>query len=431
MNPFKLLTCLCLALATQMAQAGPKIERWQTTGGATVLFVENHSLPIVDVQVDFAAGTAHEAAGKAGVASLTRSLLDLGVAGMDEMQIASQMADLGAKLSGGVDMDRASVTLRTLSMPDKRDPALAMLRAILSSPQFPAEIFDREKARSIASLKEALTRPEAIASRAFWAAMYGAHPYGRYATPESVGALTRADVLAFHAGRYTAQRASLAIVGDLSRAQAEAVAEELTGGLTSGPAGLAIAAPELPAAGEQRISHPAAQAHLLLGLPALKRGDPDFFPLSVGNYSLGGGGFVSRLMKEVRDKRGLAYSVHSYFLPLQQLGPFQLGLQTKKAQANDALQVAREVLANFLEQGPSAAELKAAKQNLIGSFPLRLDSNRKLLENVAMIGFYGLPLDYLDHYPENIEKVTVADVKAAFSRHVRPEHLVTVVVGGE
>ena len=129
--------------------------------------------------------------------------------------------------------------------------------------------------------------------------------------------------------------------------------------------------------------------------------------------------------------RGLASSVHSYFLPLQQLGPFQLGLQTKKAQANDALQVARDVLANFLEQGPSEAELKAAKQNLIGSFPLRLDSNRKLLENVAMIGFYGLPLDYLDHYPENIEKVTVADVKAAFSRHVRPEHLVTVVVGGE
>jgi zinc protease len=136
-------------------------------------------------------------------------------------------------------------------------------------------------------------------------------------------------------------------------------------------------------------------------------------------------------MKEVRDKRGLAYSVHSYFLPLQQLGPFQIGLQTKKAQANDALKVAREVLASFLEQGPTETELQAAKQNLIGSFPLRLDSNRKILENVALIGFYDLPLDYLDRYPENIEKVTVADIKAAYSRHVRPEHLVTVVVAGE
>jgi zinc protease len=186
----------------------------------------------------------------------------------------------------------------------------------------------------------------------------------------------------------------------------------------------------LPASGEQRIAHPAVQAHLLVGLPALKRGDPDFFPLAVGNYSLGGGGFVSRLMKEVRDKRGLAYSVHSYFQPLQQLGPFQMGLQTKKTQADDALKVAREVLASFLEQGPTETELQAAKQNLIGSFPLRLDSNRELLENVAMIGFYGLPLDYLDRYPENIEKVTVADIKAAFARHVRPEHLVTVVVAG-
>ncbi|HRF13286.1 MAG: pitrilysin family protein [Candidatus Accumulibacter phosphatis] len=430
MNPCKLLICLCLVLAMPMAHAGPRIERWQTTSGAGVLFVENHSLPILDVQVDFAAGTAHEAEGKEGVASLTRALVDLGVAGMDEMQIASRMADLGARLSGGVDMDRASVALRTLSMADKRGPALDMLRAILSTPQFPAAVFDREQARSIATLKEALTRPEAIASRAFWAAIYGAHPYGRHATPESVAALVRADVVAFHAANYTAQRARVTIVGDLSRDEAESVAEALTVALPSGPLPAEIAVPELPAAGERRIDHPAVQAHLLVGLPALKRGDPDFFPLAVGNYSLGGGGFVSRLMKEVRDKRGLAYSVHSYFLPLQQLGPFQMGLQTKKTQADDALKVAREVLASFLEQGPTETELQAAKQNLIGSFPLRLDSNRKLLENVAMIGFYGLPLDYLDRYPENIEKVTVADIKAAFARHLRPEHLVTVVVAG-
>jgi len=431
MNPSMLLIGLCLALFAQLSHAGPKIERWQTTSGARVLFVENHSLPIVDVQVDFAAGTAQDGEGKAGVASLTRGILDLGVPGMDETQIASSMADIGALLSGGVDMDRASVTLRTLSMADKRGPALEMLRAILSQPQFPAAVFDREQARSISALKEALTRPDAIASKAFWAAMYVAHPYGRYATPESVSSLARADVVAFHAAHYTAQRATVAIVGDLSRAQAESIAEQLTVGLPSGPAMAGVVLPKLPSGGEQRIAHPAVQAHLLLGMPALRRGDPDFFPLLVGNYSLGGGGFVSRLMKEVRDKRGLAYSVHSYFLPLQQLGPFQIGLQTKKAQANDALKVTREVLATFLAEGPSETELQAAKQNLIGSFPLRLDSNRKILENVALIGFYDLPLDYLDRYPENIEKVSVADIKAAYSRHVRPEHLVTVVVAGE
>ena len=166
-------------------------------------------------------------------------------------------------------------------------------------------------------------------------------------------------------------------------------------------------------------------------LPALKRGDPDFFPLVVGNYTLGGGGFVSRLMKEVRDKRGLAYSVSSYFMPLAYLGPFQLGMQTKKAQAKEALTVSRQVLAEFLANGPTDTELQAAKQNLIGSFPLRLDSNRKLLDNVALIGFYRLPLDYLDTYQANIEKVTLDEIKAAFSRRLPTAHLVTVVVAGE
>jgi zinc protease len=261
--------------------------------------------------------------------------------------------------------------------------------------------------------------------------MYVAHPYGRQATAESVAALERTNVLAFHAAHYTAPRATLAIVGDLSRAQAEAVAEDLTAALPASPGMTTIAVPELPSSSEQRIAHPALQAHLLLGLPAVKRGDPDFFPLLVGNYTLGGGGFVSRLMKVVRDQRGMAYSVHSYFQPLAQLGPFQIGLQTKKEQAQDALRLTREVLASFLAQGPSREELLAAKQNLIGSFPLRLDSNSEILGSVAVIGFYGLPLDYLDRYPDNIEKVTLADIKAAFARRVRPAHLATVIVAGD
>ncbi|WP_374681074.1 M16 family metallopeptidase [Accumulibacter sp.] len=431
MNPCKLLFLLLLALGMQTTHAAPQIERWQTTAGARVLFVETHALPIVDIQVDFAAGTAHEGAGQAGVASLTRELVELGVAGMDETQLADRMADVGAELAGGVDRDRASLALRTLSMADKRAVALDLLRAILSTPQFPAAVFEREKARSVASLKEALTRPETLAERALWAAMYPSHPYGRQATAESVAALERAQVLAFHAANYTAPRATLTIVGDLSRAEAEAAAEKLTAALPATPGMTAIAVPELPRSGEQRIAHPALQAHLLLGLPALKRGDPDFFPLLVGNYSLGGGGFVSRLMKAVRDQRGLAYSVHSYFQPLAQLGPFEIGLQTKKEQAQEALKLTREVLAGFLAQGPSEEELLAAKQNLMGSFPLRLDSNRGILNSVAVIGFYGLALDYLDRYPDNIEKVTLADVKAAFARRVRPQHLVTVIVAAE
>jgi zinc protease len=427
----RLFCALGLCLAGQIAAAGPAIEHWQAPSGARVFFVENHTLPIVDVQVDLAAGTAYDPPGKAGVAALTQALLDMGVRGIDETQIASRLADLGAQLSGSTDRDRASLSLRTLAAADKRVPALDILRAVLASPQFPRAVVAREKARRVAELKEALTRPETIAERAFWAAMYPTHAYGRQATPESVQALQRADLMAFYRSNYTAPRATLTIVGDLSRAQAETLAQELTSGLPAGAGAAPIDPPPAPAAAEQRIAHPAAQAHLLIGLPALKRGDPDYFPLLVGNYSLGGGGFVSRLMKEVREKRGFAYSVYSYFLPLAQNGPFQIGLQTKKAQASDALQVTREVLAGFLAEGPSADELQAAKQNLVGSFPLRLDSNRKILENVAMIGFYGLPLDYLERYAENVDKVTLAEIRAAFARHVQPEHMVTVVVGGE
>ncbi|OJW49308.1 MAG: peptidase M16 [Candidatus Accumulibacter sp. 66-26] len=431
-KPFQLFAALCLALATQFAVAGPKIESWVAPSGARVYFVENHALPILDVQVDFAAGTAYDPVGRAGAATLTRGLLDLGVEGMDETQLASRLADLGAQLGGGADMDRASVVLRTLSAAEQRVPAVDILRGVLATPRFPAEVFEREKARTLAALKEALTRPETIAGRAFWAAMYPGHAYGVQSTPESVADIARDDLVDFYRTYYTAQRATVTVVGDLSRAEAEALAQRLTESLPPGggtPA--SVGDPLLPVASEQRIAHPAAQAHLLIGLPAIKRGEADFFPLLVGNYSLGGGGFVSRLMKEVRDKRGFAYSVYSYFMPLAQRGPFQIGLQTKKAQAEDALKVTREVLAGFLAEGPSEAELKAAKQNLVGSFPLRLDSNKKILENVAVIGFYGLPLDWLDRYAERIEQVSVADVKAAFARHVSPDHLVTVVVGGE
>lgn len=431
MKLFKLFALLCLAFANQIAHAGPKIEHWVAPSGARVFFVENHDLPILDVQVDFVAGTAYDPVGKSGLASMTRGLLDLGVEGMDETQIASRLADLGAKLSGGADMDRASVSLRTLSAADKRLPAVDILRAVLVSPQFPEATFEREQARSVAALKEALTRPDAIAGKAFWSAMYPGHAYGQQATPESVADIEHADLSAFYRTHYTAARASLAIVGDLSRTDAEALAQQLTAALPAGTGAASLSDPLLPVAVEQRIAHPAVQAHVLIGLPAIKRGDPDIFPLLVGNYSLGGGGFVSRLMKEVRDKRGFAYSVYSYFHPMALPGPFQIGLQTKKAQANDALKLTRDVLTGFLAEGPSETELKAAKQNLVGSFPLRLDSNRKILENVAVIGFYGMPLDYLDRYAENIEKVTSADIKAAFSRHVKPGHLVTVVVAGE
>jgi zinc protease len=181
---------------------------------------------------------------------------------------------------------------------------------------------------------------------------------------------------------------------------------------------------------DQRIAFDSAQAHVLIGQPGYLRSDPDFFTLTVGNYILGGGGFVSRLTEEVREKRGLSYSVYSYFAPGLHAGAFTLGLQTRPDQVEQAVKVSRDVLASFVAQGPTAKELKAAKDNLIGGFALRIDSNRKLLDNVANIAWNRLALDYLDTWTQQIERVTLADIRAAFARKLQPEKMVTVVVGG-
>lgn len=418
-------------LAPAAVLAGPKIEHWVNANGARVYFVETHALPIVDVQIDFAAGGVHGPANKIGVAGMTASLLDQGAGGLDENAIAEQLADVGAQMSNGAGLDRASVTLRTLADPAMRKPALQLMSTVVASPDFPTAVVEREKERSIAGLKDALTRPETLLGRAFQAAIYGDHPYGRKSTPETLAALSRDDLVQFHRENYVAARASVTLVGDLSRGEAEAIADQLTGNLPKGGAARAVPPVLIGKGGEVRIEHHAQQSHVAIGLPALKRGDLDFFALQLGNYTLGGGGFVSRLVSEVREKKGYAYSVYSYFQPNQDLGPFQIGLQTKRAQASDALALVRKILEDFLKNGPTEDELKAAKANIVGGFALNLDSSKKLLGQLATIGFYGLPLDWLDKYPERMSKVTTADVKAAFARHVKLEQMSTVLVAAD
>jgi zinc protease len=224
-------------------------------------------------------------------------------------------------------------------------------------------------------------------------------------------------------------------VGALTRAQADTL---VTGLLARLPQGDCAATPLLPVVAEvapleraQVITIPfdSAQAHVLMGQPGYKRNDPDFYALTVGNYVLGGGGFVSRLTEEVREKRGLSYSVSSYFSPGRHAGAFTVGLQTRPDQAAQATAVAREVVAKFVAEGPTQADLQAAKDNLIGGFPLLIDSNRKLLGNLANIAWNDLPLDYLDTWTDRIGKVSVAEVKAAFARKLQPEKMVTVILG--
>ena len=421
-----------LCCISTIAFATPNIQHWQSASGAKVLFVEDHDIPMLDVAVTLQAGSSFDAAGKSGVAGMTHQLLDSGSEGLSEDEISRGMADIGAQFGGGFDPDRSSISLRTLSSAAQRDKALDIMARVLQHPVFPEAILAREKVRLIAALKEAETKPESIAEKAFQKAVFGTHPYALLGSGEveSVEKITIQDLGDFYRAHYQAGHAVVAIMGDATRAQAEAIAQQLTAQLPSSAAPAALPKVVMKiAASEQRISHPASQSHILIGAPGMARNDPDFFPLYVGNYTLGGGGFVSRLMDEVREKKGLAYSVYSYFMPLKQPGAFQIGLQTKKEQADEALQLAHKTLADFIAQGPTEKELQAAKQNIIGGFPLRIDSNRKILEYLSIIGFYDLPLTYLDDFTRNIDQVTVAQIREAFKRHIDPQAMATVIVG--
>ena len=422
-----------LALSLQ-AQAGLNIQHWQTSAGSNVYFVENHDLPIIDLSVNFDAGSARDDAAKSGLASVTRYLMTLGAAGMSDEEISKRMADIGAILGGDLDADRASFKLRTLSSARERDQALDIYTKILQQPDFPAAVLEREKARIVASLREAATQPESIASKAFMKALYGTHPYALddSGEPETVSALKVEDLQKFYKTYYGSKGAVIALIGDISRDQATQIAENISKGLPDAPAADALPAVSYPEqASEQRIAHPATQSHILLGYPGIKRVDPDYFALYVGNYILGGGGFVSRLTEEVREKRGLVYSVYSYFVPMKELGPFQIGLQTKRDQAGQALQLVHETLDKFMKNGVTEAELKAAKQNIIGGFPLRIDSNSEILEYLGIIGFYKLPLTYLDDFNKNVSKVTTAQIKDAFNRRLKTDKMVSVIVGAD
>jgi zinc protease len=428
-NAFLMGLLLSLTLP---AHAALTIQHWQTQQGARVAFVETHELPILDVEVDFPAGSARDPAGKAGLAELTHSLLDQGAAGLSDTIIAYRLADVGAELSGSLDRDRASVTLRTLSSPSEKNKALDVFVNVLQKPDFPNAVVKREKLRLIAGIREAEADPGNVASKAFYRALYGTHPYAHDESGEvtTIPKMTRGDMQAFYRAHYSAPNAVISLVGDISRSEAEAIANRLASGLSRTPVVPALPKPAPAAPSDTHIAHPSTQSHVLMGVVGMARNDPDYFPLFVGNYVLGGGGFDSRLMHEVRDKRGYAYSVYSYFMPMMEAGPFQLGLQTKLDQTDDALKVARATLKDFIDGGPTEAELTQAKSNLTGGFPLRFDSNRKILDYLAVIGFYRLPFDYLDTWVDKVNAVDVAAVKQAFARHVDPDKLVTVVVGG-
>ncbi|MEY3783595.1 MAG: hypothetical protein RIS97_1774 [Pseudomonadota bacterium] len=431
-------TIFCL----NSAFAALPIEIWTQPSGAQVFLVQSPAIAMVDVQIDFDAGSRRDPADKAGLASVTAMMLSKGINGkgangsnaaLDDNQLSEAWADLGASFSAAAGADRMSFSLRSLTYPDLLGKAVDLAARQMGHPAWPNAIWLRERERIAASIKEANTRPATLAGRAFNQAVYGAHPYGFEMTETNLAVISVADMQAAYTALVLPCRAKVSIVGAVTKPQADALVAKLLGQLPKSECSLLQVIPEvepLKQAEDRRISFESAQAHVLIGQPGYKRDDPDFFALLVGNHILGGGGFTSRLTHEVREKRGLTYGVYSGFQPGNHAGAFTLGLQTRPDQAAQALQVSKDVLAKFVAEGPTEAELQAAKDNLMGGFALRIDSNRKLLDNVANIAWNRLPLNYLDVWSQQIDKITTAQIKAVFQRKLQPERMVTVVLGG-
>jgi zinc protease len=414
------------------AYALPEINTWTTENGIKVLHVNSPELPMVDLALTFDAGSARDQE-LAGLSSMVHGLLDKGTGKLDADDVASRFEDVGAQFSANVDLDRSSVTLRSLSNEEFFSDALTMFVNVVSKPSFPERDFEREKRRLLISLEDSDQRPGDIVSRKFFELLYQKHPYAQAqsGTKQSANKITLKDIKQFHENYFVATNSILAIVGDVTKQQAQDIANKISASLPKGKGQEKIDLVKPSTETKQHVEFPSQQSHVLMGQIGIERGHPDYFNLYVGNHILGGGGFTSRLVKEVRSNRGLSYSVYSYFLPYEQSGPFMLGLQTRSDQVTEAVQVCNEVLADFVENGPTQEELTLSKQNIVNGFPLRIDSNRDILGYLSLIGYYNLPLTYLNDFNKNIDKVSLDDVKQAFHKHLDLDTFVTVVVGSE
>jgi zinc protease len=433
--------CLLTFGLLHSAQAILPIEQLDSFKGAKAYLVQTQSLPMVDIEISIDAGGRYDPAAKSGLASVVGQLMNYGAKSdkglLSEAQIADEIADLGAKFGISVSGERATIRIRSLSRKDLRDRAVQLASAMLGAPTYDPKILAREKQRMITALLESETKPESVLERRFRKSVYGNYPLANSASVQTVANINTTDLQQFHKLFYRGDRMIVSIVGDISKAEAAEIVQGLLQKVPqSGPAISQL--PEFERSPVEPLSQrevtipfDSQQAHIAMGMTAVTRSNPDYFPLLVGNYVLGGGGFVSRLMSEVREKRGLAYSVSSYFAPGKDVGIFQAGLQTKNDQAALALDVLSTTIAQFIVNGPTQTELEAAKANLVNGYPLRIDNNRKLLDNVSSIAWNNLPLDTMDVWTKQVEAVNLEQVKTAFQKYLAMDRMRIVVLGAK
>ena len=422
---------LIALIANTVSLAGPKIEHWTSDHGLDVYYVHVPELPMMDLQLSFDAGSARDGK-QAGIAGMTVAMLDKGTGDKNADQVAEAFESVGANFGAGSARDMAWISLRTLTLPDEQHKALNTWLDVIKNASFPAKDFARLRKQALVGLEAEKQSPAAIANKAFYKHLYGDHPYAspQSGTEDTIKGMKVDDLKAYYKRYFVAKNAQLAIVGSVNRQQAEGLAKQIALSLEQGEKAAAIPAVKpLEKSEVVHIEFPSSQSHVMIGQPGTKRGDEDYYTLYLGNHGLGGSGFTSRLMKEIRVKRGLSYSVYSYFIPMRELGPFLLGLQTKNSQVEEAIKVAGDVVETYKKEGPSTKNLQDSKTNITGGFPLKTASNDDIIGYIAMIGFYGLPLDYLYTFTSKIDKISREEVMDAYNRRLHTDKFLTVIVG--
>lgn len=427
--------CIALSLFLLISQvsfaASYKTEQWQTKNGVRVLFYPAMEVPMLDVSIAFAAGSAYDGA-QFGLSSLTTQLLNQGNGGLSVNQIAEKIEKTGAQYSARCSRDMVSLNLRTLSRPDALKESVDALSLIINHPDFPEEAFQREKNQHLMSIKQVKESPDEMANLTFFKALYQQHPYAHPVIGDAahVKALTIKQVQDFYHHYFVGKNAVLVLVGAIDSSTAHQVAETLASALPEGST-----ADPLPKASPLKknesihIPFPSSQTMLRIGQLGIDHHNPHYFPLLVGNNILGGASLVSMFAIELREKRGLTYGIYSQFAPMPGIGPFTISLSTKNQQAATAAALARDMLTTFIKEGPTEAQLKANQQFLTGGFPLSLASNRSIADILVKIAFYHLPEDFLETYVQHINDVTAAEVKQAFQTQFAPNALLEVAVG--
>lgn len=411
------------------------IKEWKTKNGVRVLYVHAPELPMIDIQAIFDAGSVRDSK-KPGIAKLTSGMLShgarLGNKKLTVDDISERFDSIGARFGSGASKDNASVSLRSLTDEKWLNKAINTMQAVINAPTFDNKELERVRKRLLISFEGRKQSPGTIANEKFYKGLYKNHPYAMpgIGTEKSIKKLSRNDLVRFYKKYYVANNALVTIVGDVSRNKAELLAEKMVGKLSAGQK-----AKKLPAVNDLKTSSvihhefPSTQTHIMMGQPGIHRKDKDYFTLYVANHILGGSGFGSRIMQEIREKRGLAYSSYSYFVPMLKRGPFMIGMQTSNKQTNEAIKVLKETLNNFVDNGPTEKELLHAKKNITGGFPLRIDSNKDISGYLSMIGFYKMPLSYLKDFNTRIEAVSLAKIKETLKRRINTEKMFTVTVG--